>query len=620
MSGHGGFKIGRRTEQRVLLETSGNSDGIAASPAVSGAHLPAGGITEAEPTIGPTTASSDAGTQSRPAPRMKGFRHFLSDQPRTTASLSADKIPSDRWRELMARLARRMDVEINWQNHSPEAKKRYPNLESWENPEIPSGYTYLLQLVAHDLVASSFPISILEETLTGARNTRSSALRLDTIYGGGPAVCPAAYVPDDKKDTVRTALRLGSMKGPPGRCPILRDIPRMATPGAAWPHDPLPEVAIPDPRNDDNPILAQLVVLFHLLHGVVLKILKDKKLAHNEEEAYIERFLCARGAVTLIYRNVVANDLMKRVLHDAVYEFYYSKKAPGFAFLDGEAGTLDGDPRIPMEFSHAAFRFGHAMVRPNYRFNDRPDGEFGLQRVLMQTSAKLPTEMPLDAKWILRWSHFFEIGNSQPNLSRRIGPAFSPQFLGDAFYPLDEQKKAGLAYRDLLVGGFLSLWPVHPLIQMIKDRRRDLIAKSAVLSGLDEEGRNYRDRLRAFLEKERDQSGFQETKGDITALVDNPPLAFFVLWEAAEESKGMKLGVLGSIIVAEVIFAAMSRDPVTDRDSEGLRQSLATLSEQTYGKNNHYLDGELATIDSMEKLIKFVAIKAELQNAEPAFI
>ncbi len=33
-------------------------------------------------------------------------------------------------------------------------------IEHWENPRIPSGYTYLLQFVAHDLVHSAIPLSV----------------------------------------------------------------------------------------------------------------------------------------------------------------------------------------------------------------------------------------------------------------------------------------------------------------------------------------------------------------------------------------------------------------------------------------------------------------------------
>ena len=67
--------------------------------------------------------------------------------------------------------------------------------EEWENPEIPSGYTYLAQLVAHDCVFTSVPTGAPSAAPGPATSKRSSLLRLETIYGHGPDACPHAYVP-----------------------------------------------------------------------------------------------------------------------------------------------------------------------------------------------------------------------------------------------------------------------------------------------------------------------------------------------------------------------------------------------------------------------------------------
>lgn len=160
---------------------------------------------------------------------MAGFRHLLPDDfgPDNAFKIDGKSPRSDtggveRLRQLMARLAKRMDFEFDWPGGAAEE-----GLEAWENPEIPSGYTYLLQLVAHDIVSTSLSIAVLEGTTAGVRNARSGALRLDTIYDGGPAVCPIAFQPDDASGISRTALRLGSMKDSPG---LLRDLARMPPP------------------------------------------------------------------------------------------------------------------------------------------------------------------------------------------------------------------------------------------------------------------------------------------------------------------------------------------------------------------------------------------------------
>jgi len=57
---------------------------------------------------------------------------------------------------------------------------------------------------------------------------------------------------------------------------------------------------------------------------------------------------------------------MRRVLHPEIYAAYSAESPP---FMD-QAAETEGDWEIPFEFSHGAFRFGHAMVRPEYRIND----------------------------------------------------------------------------------------------------------------------------------------------------------------------------------------------------------------------------------------------------------
>jgi hypothetical protein len=362
--------------------------------------------------------------------------------------------------------------------------------------------------------------------------------------------------------------------------------------------------------------------LFHQAHRAVLGLLQSKKLADSEEEAAWDRFLCARGALTLVYRNIILKDLLARIMHPSVYKFYVSQRAPDFEFLDRDAVLPDRDSPIPLEFSHAAFRFGHSMVRPSYRFSHRPRTDFRLSDVLSLTSKGEVKLLPLEEKWILRWSYFFEIDGSRPNLSRRIGPAFSPALIDNGlFRPIDEiRTQGGLAYRDLLVGQFLNLWPVPELIATIKRLRPALFEEATFLSHPDKDGRDYQAHLRDHLQAVKADEGLND--GDVKVLVDNPPLAFFVLWEAAfdPDAKGLRLGLLGSIIIAEVILATIERDPITPSDGDGLKASLAAFARQTYGADGAACLSAMNEIDSMETLIKFVAEQNGLRQVEPAFI
>jgi len=98
-----------------------------------------------------------------------GFRHFLGapNPSQRFRAFGIDPLTSPehlpKLRELMHRLSRRMDAEIHWPPH------RSGSAEHWENPLIPSGYTYLLQFVAHDLVHSAIPLSVAAASAEGPR-------------------------------------------------------------------------------------------------------------------------------------------------------------------------------------------------------------------------------------------------------------------------------------------------------------------------------------------------------------------------------------------------------------------------------------------------------------------
>src|SRR4051794_16858838 len=90
------------------------------------------------------TLDAPADDSARGNATARGFRHFLRT-PRPSQRFKAYGIDPlsapahlPRVRALMNRLSRRMDAEIQWPLHADAS------LERWENPGIPSGYTYLL--------------------------------------------------------------------------------------------------------------------------------------------------------------------------------------------------------------------------------------------------------------------------------------------------------------------------------------------------------------------------------------------------------------------------------------------------------------------------------------------
>ena len=52
--------------------------------------------------------------------------------------------------------------------------------------------------------------------------------------------------------------------------------------------------------------------------------------------------------------------------------------------------------------------------------------------------------MPLDETWMVQWSRFFEINETKPNFSRRIGPYLSDGLGNDQIFPAFDETE-GLA-------------------------------------------------------------------------------------------------------------------------------------------------------------------------------
>jgi hypothetical protein len=562
-----------------------------------------------------------------------GFRHFLAT-PTPSQRFKAYGIDPleapehlQKVRGLMNRLSRRMDAELRWPAHNDAT------IERWENPRIPSGYTYLLQFVAHDLVHSAIPLSVTGVLGADTANARRTALRLETLFGSGPVGSPVVYAQDAPNDERRTKLRLGRMRWKdkavePG-CPF-RDIARAPAENVTGIDRSIPgrrvaltEALVADPRNDDHAILSQLTALFALLHNALVDMVRRGEpttgINANLSAAY-KRFLCTRDALTSIYHNIIRKDLMRRVMHPAIYAAYTSS---GWSFIDRPTYVANdfavrgmkerNDWQVPLEFSHGAFRFGHAMVRPEYVINDLATHD--LSKTLEKTSANDPVNMPLDATWIVRWSRFFEIQGSRPNFSRRIGPFLSDGLGNDQIFPaVDHTNRVGLLYRDLLGAALAGLWSVDALIAEIAVRRPNLINLSRLLAD-----RPYRvSQISEWLAGEAAYGGLNSD--DIETLANDPPLPFFILFEAMRQpqAEGLCLGPLGSIIVSEVIFGALECDAIPALHSVGsLSEALADVSAEYYPTN---VFAGVPEIERMDQLVEFTAEIGDLRQAVPAFL
>ena len=209
-----------------------------------------------------------------------------------------------------------------------------------EESGIPALYTYLGQFIDHDITfdpASSLQQQNDPDSLT---DFRTPAFDLDNVYGSGPDDQPYFY------DGNNSFLLGDPIQG--GGDPNAKDLPR----NGANPKRAL----IGDPRNDENTIVSQLQGLFLRFH--------NRTLADNPGLSFPD----VQKLVRFHYQYLVLNDFLPRIvnsdiLKDLKSEKHYDRGKIKFFHWKHE-------PFMPVEFSVAAYRLGHSMIRPGYRLND----------------------------------------------------------------------------------------------------------------------------------------------------------------------------------------------------------------------------------------------------------
>jgi len=542
----------------------------------------------------------------RPVP-PSGFRHFLRD-PDTSQRFAiegrpfnpGDKDQRGRADQLMQKLAGAMLLE-------------YP-AEPF-NPNIPSGYTYLLQLIAHDLVESSLLLSRNQSSVLGLSNVRGRPLRLETIFGGGPIECPHVY--EFNKNGFRDRLRLGRIRadGAPydANTGALRDIARArATEVLSQPE--YPEALIADARNDSHAILSQLVVMFHHLQRKILERLettdKVRPTGHPVVDAQ-RKLVATQSACALIFRSIIRNDVLAKILHPAVRAAYDTGAVP---VVDPPLSLDNGSWLVPLEFSYGFFRFGHGMIRAKYSFNPKTLGfdRFGIADILDHNSDHSPGLMPFEQKWTIDWTQFF--GNGATNLSVRIGP-WSRMDLENAVRGRDP-KEPGLTVRDLTSSIATQPWSVRALAQALGKTHGNLLQLSPFLAGaLDDPTRPpWRENVSDWLTRHRGTPGPGLSDSEIKILATDPPIPFFARFEAGLDPsfQGKHLGVLTSIVVADVFYGIFQHDRLLGIDDDrDLAHQLRQISQLVFdGPTDAFAGLERITTvnaltDFLDALIEF---------------
>jgi hypothetical protein len=414
-----------------------------------------------------------------------------------------------------------------------------------EDPPPMQGYTYFGQFIDHDLTLDLTPLDAATRDVEHTRNFRTPSLDLDHVYGGGPNLSPFLYRSDSRPGEERF---------------LIGETRRTSIDGQDFPSSPndLPRNLegiglVGDPRQDENLIIAQLHVAFLKLHNRTLEWLECGRI-QNVGPKGATLFEQARRLVTWHYQWVVLHDYLRQILDQSVFE-----KLPEISKT--WRTTSRADFQIPVEFSAAAFRFGHSMVRNEYLINENHQ-DASLKDDLLQltgtpgTARRAAPSLPAD--WAINWKFFFliEFKPHEVRHSSAIRPA-----LAHGLHHLGEQIKL---FNVPTVGPIQSASHRKnqtkqesrlPVRTLLRGARIELPSGQSVAKKIAKKQPKIR-----IINDDQIAHGPHEKTLRKYGFHEDTPLWYYVLKEAEVLQKGARLGPIGSRIVADALTSALLAD------------------------------------------------------------
>ncbi len=386
------------------------------------------------------------------------------------------------------------------------------NVNNPNNPAHTAGTTFFGQFLDHDV---TFDLtSRLNEPLDpeDAPNTRTPALDLDSVYGGGPRRSPELY--GFQGSRIKFKVESGGQ---------FEDLPRNAQ-GIA---------IIGDPRNDENIIISGLQVAFLKFHNNAVDHVRARNRRADDDEVFRD----ARRLTTWHYHWLILHEFLPQILGQGMVDSILRR------------GRRFYTPRVafmPVEFQGAAYRFGHSMVRPSYRANLAghngapffamifdPAGQSQADPVDLRGGARAPRRF-------IGWQTFFDFGPAFTDGPGNLNPAIRPNKLIDTRIssPLFQ-----LPLQTIADGAPPISLPTRNLLRHVT---WSLPSGQRVAREMDVEPLSRGD--------------LGELAGYGVNLDRSTPLWYYILKEAFVRTGGATLGPVGGRIVGEVFVGLLEHD------------------------------------------------------------
>jgi hypothetical protein len=376
---------------------------------------------------------------------------------------------------------------------------------SGDNLRIAAGWPFFGQFIAHDITHDRSPLQDSED-INALQNFRKPRLDLECVYGAGPVGQPYLY---DAHDPDKLLIGKGESASD--------DLPRNQQ-GMAL---------IGDARNDTHLFISQLHLAFLQFHN---RVVEKVRAAGAKPGEVFER---AARIVRWHYQWIVLHEFLPLCVgDDLVSELLES--GPKLC-------RFEGSPYIPVEFSDAAYRFGHAQIRDAYDVNERLRG--------VPIFPSLVGICPVTPERKVDWKLLFDIDRAtRPQSSRRIRPQLVTALMRLPETLVGQTPRpefSSLAARDLYRGHAVKL----PSGEAIARALGLNPCRATQLSTTD-------------------------------ATWSETPLWLYVLAEAEVEHKGEYLGEVGGRIVAEVIFELLRHDPTSFMSDPNWRPELTLQNRE----------------------------------------
>lgn len=421
-------------------------------------------------------------------------------------------------------------------NGNPTASNPYGT--NPDNPTMTAGSTFVGQFTDHDITFDQTSQLGVPQNPLLSPNTRTPALDLDSVFGGGPGLRPDLYMADPD-GSVGPKLKIGAGG-------VHEDVPRVAGGDGTYP------ALLGDPRNDENLIIAGLHCAHILFYNRVLDELSEHDLmafptARSADRAnrYVQ-FLIARQVTLWHYQWLLVNEHLPQIAGQAVVNDVLEN---GNRFYKPPLG----DAFMPIEFGAAAYRFGHSMVRPSYRANftsgsgDSVDPTrnpfFALVFDPTEPNFSDPVSYDRDdllggypaARRYIGWQTFFDLGDGQVKNNKKI---------------------------DTTISSVLFTLPV-PAIAPHTQTSPTVLPQRNLLRQLTWGLPSGQATARAMGTPALSPADLADIGGIYAPFANSTPLWYYILAEAKVAAGGLNLGPVGGRIVAETLIGLLRADPAS---------------------------------------------------------